>query len=153
MHAQRGRPRDERVERKIREAVVSLLTERGYGGTTIERVAKQTGLGRPTIYRRHASREAMINHVVEALLDESLAALSEHVDPYANVQNHLVNTVEMLTNTAIGPIYRAVIAEIPGDAELSQIVSRVGQERRRRLRRAVRRAIEAGALSLGGSIQ
>ena len=58
----------------------------------------------------------MINHVVEALLDESLAALSEHVDPYANVQNHLVNTVEMLTNTAIGPIYRAVIAEIPAQA-------------------------------------
>lgn len=153
MQAQRGRPRDEAIEVKIRQAVVCLLIERGYGGTTIEQVAKLTGMGRPTIYRRYESRSAMINDVVKDILDESLASLVEHVDPYQNVRNHLINTVEMLCQSAIGPIYRAVISEIPSDIELAKIVGRVAGARRRRLTKAVDQAVEKKVLKFNGSTE
>ena len=152
MQETRGRPRDESIELKIHHAVVELLIERGYTGTTIEQVAKRTGIGRPTIYRRYSSRSAMINEVVKTILNESLDALVENADPYINVQNHLVNTVDMLTTTAIGPIYRAVIAEIPLDSALSDIVGQVGQVRRQRLRKAVNRALRAHAIEIKGAV-
>ena len=51
-----GRPRDPLVDRAILQATLRVLTDQGYAGTSIERVAAEAGVGKTAIYRRYASK-------------------------------------------------------------------------------------------------
>src|SRR5579864_4738110 len=63
-----GRPRDPGYDKAILGATLEILFEKGYAGLTIDGVAAKTGVGRPTIYRRWASKPALV-----------IAALSQSV--------------------------------------------------------------------------
>jgi AcrR family transcriptional regulator len=58
--ARRGRPRDPRVGRKIREAAVSLYAEAGWSGFSIDGVAKLAGVGKGSIYLRWSSASELL---------------------------------------------------------------------------------------------
>jgi AcrR family transcriptional regulator len=58
--ARRGRPRDPEVERKIREATVSLYADAGWSGFSIEGVAKIAGVGKGSIYLRWSSAAELL---------------------------------------------------------------------------------------------
>lgn len=63
-----GRPRSERAEKAIIEATLDLLAEEsGVAGVSIEAVAARAGVGKTTIYRRWASKEALIVHALGAV--------------------------------------------------------------------------------------
>lgn len=63
-----GRPRSARAERAILEATLDLLAEEaGVAGVSIEAVAARAGVGKTTIYRRWAGKEALIIDAVAAL--------------------------------------------------------------------------------------
>src|SRR5437879_4279834 len=73
-----GRPRSERAEKAIIEATLDLLVEEaGVAGMTIEAVASRAGVGKTTIYRRWANKEALII--------DALATLKGPVPPLAGV--------------------------------------------------------------------
>ncbi|MGI8334137.1 TetR/AcrR family transcriptional regulator [Actinomadura scrupuli] len=73
-----GRPRSERAEKAIIDATLDLLIEEaGVAGVTIEAVAARAGVGKTTIYRRWANKEALIV--------DALATLKEPVPPLAGV--------------------------------------------------------------------
>jgi AcrR family transcriptional regulator len=73
-----GRPRSERAEKAIIEATLDLLIEEaGVAGVTIEAVAARAGVGKTTIYRRWANKEALIV--------DALATLKAPVPPLAGV--------------------------------------------------------------------
>jgi len=55
-----GRPRSEASHQAIIQATVELLVENGYGSLTMEGVRTRAGVGKATIYRRWASKEALI---------------------------------------------------------------------------------------------
>jgi AcrR family transcriptional regulator len=56
-----GRPRSERAEKAIIEATLDLIAEEaGVAGVSIEAVAARAGVGKTTIYRRWANKEALI---------------------------------------------------------------------------------------------
>lgn len=63
----RGRPRNEGLRRTILRAAADLLEERGVDGVTIEAIAERAEVGKQTIYRRWASRAAVL---VEAFLSQ-----------------------------------------------------------------------------------
>lgn len=58
----RTRPggRTARVGRKVEEATVQLLLERGYDGWSYKEVAETAGVNRSTLYRRWPNRSAMV---------------------------------------------------------------------------------------------
>jgi AcrR family transcriptional regulator len=56
----RGRPREARVETAVRAAVVELMAERGYAGTTIGAIATRAGVGRGALYRRWSSKPELV---------------------------------------------------------------------------------------------
>ena len=56
----RGRPRDPTIEPTVLAATRELLAERGFGGTTVQEIAQRAGVHPPAIYRRWASRLALI---------------------------------------------------------------------------------------------
>ena len=48
------------------DATRSLLTEKGFAGTTVEAIASRAGVGKATIYRRWPSREQLLLAVTRA---------------------------------------------------------------------------------------
>lgn len=55
----RGRPRTE-CEGAILEAAWRLLGEVGYGRLTMERIAQEAGVGKPTLYLRYAGKAEVV---------------------------------------------------------------------------------------------
>jgi AcrR family transcriptional regulator len=55
-----GRPRDPAKDVAVLHATRELLVEVGYQGTTVVAIARRAGVGAPTIYRRWATKEALV---------------------------------------------------------------------------------------------
>lgn len=69
-----GRPRSAAADRRIRDAAVALLTERGIGGVSMEAVAVRARVAKTTIYRRWPTKEDMVVAVVSELKGPALPA-------------------------------------------------------------------------------
>lgn len=65
-----GRPRDPEVGRAILQAAVKVLTEQGYAGASVERVASEAGVGKTAIYRRYSSKEELIVAALASIRDD-----------------------------------------------------------------------------------
>lgn len=55
-----GRPRDQRAHRAILDATRDVARENGYGGVTIEGVARRAGVAKTTIYRWWRGKSALV---------------------------------------------------------------------------------------------
>jgi AcrR family transcriptional regulator len=55
-----GRPRDLQIDAAVLDATVAVLGESGYGGLTLEAVARRAGTTKPAIYRRWPSRQRLV---------------------------------------------------------------------------------------------
>jgi AcrR family transcriptional regulator len=60
-----GRPRDPSVDQAILRAALELFIEHGVAGASIEKIAKQAGVAKTSIYRRWTSREALLAQAIE----------------------------------------------------------------------------------------
>ena len=58
--AKRGRPRSAEADEAILTAALTLVTEVGIGGLSIDDIASRAGVSKATIYRRWESKEALI---------------------------------------------------------------------------------------------
>src|SRR3954447_13971210 len=65
-----GRPRKPGATEAILEATVAILEEKGFGGLTIEAIADRAGVGRPALYRRWPSKEAIVEEALLGVADE-----------------------------------------------------------------------------------
>ncbi len=59
-HRAVGRPRSEESHQAILKATLELLARDGFPAMSIEGVAERAGVGKTTIYRRWASKEALV---------------------------------------------------------------------------------------------
>jgi AcrR family transcriptional regulator len=55
-----GRPRDPQIDAAVLNATLAVLDESGYGGLTLEEVARQAGTTKPSIYRRWRGRQRLV---------------------------------------------------------------------------------------------
>ena len=59
-----GPQRNPAIDTAILEATRTLLVERGYDGTSIDAIATESGVGRPTIYRRWRSKAHIVHDAI-----------------------------------------------------------------------------------------
>lgn len=52
---------------KLLEAAIQVLADHGWTGLTLERVAKEAGMARPTLWRRGVTRESLAGALLERL--------------------------------------------------------------------------------------
>lgn len=114
-----GRPRDATCDRRILDATVKLLQRYGYGGLTIEGVAAEARVGRPTIYRRWPSKPAL---VVAALVASNQIALP---DPdTGSLRGDLIEMqrrqVMLITSPNARRVTAGLIADLASDPELAE---------------------------------
>ncbi len=76
----RSGPLDARVQkthRKLLDALVELVSERGYDAVTVRDLTERAGVGYATFFRHFSSKEALL----ERLLEDTLADLLKQLSP------------------------------------------------------------------------
>jgi AcrR family transcriptional regulator len=112
-----GRPRRElagEVEERILDAAGKVFLERGFEGASVEEIADVARAGKPTIYARYASKEALFGAVVARKVRantsiQSVAAMGSTIDERLEAIASVI-LGRILSPESIG-LMRAVVAE------------------------------------------
>jgi len=149
VHRPPGRPRSAEADRAILRAAVDLLADEGYGGVTMEGVAARAGVGKATVYRRWASKSALVVDAMNACRDSGWQPPdtgSAHDDLLVFVRGLLTQ----LRTSDAGRVMPALVTELARNPELA-VAFRDGfiQPRRARVLEAVRRGVERGEVRPG----
>ncbi|GAB2716443.1 TetR/AcrR family transcriptional regulator [Kitasatospora kifunensis] len=140
----RGRPRSEAAEQAIFAAVERLMTE---GGTlaelTIERIAQAAGVGKATIYRRWANKEALLVDVL-VRLEEPEPPL-----PGTSARDDLVVILDFMRRRGLAKrsrwVLRVVLDQMHSMPALKETYyEQVVLRRREIMRQVVERGVAAG---------
>jgi len=144
VHRPPGRPRSAEADRAILRAAVDLLADEGYGGVTMEGVAARAGVGKATVYRRWATKSALVVDAVSACREtgwqppDTGSAREDLLAFVAGFMHHL-------RTSDAGRVMPALVAELSRSPELA-VAFREGfvQPRRARVLEAVRRGVDRG---------
>lgn len=138
---QRG-PRSIQVIEKVRAATLAELSRTGFANLTIDAVAKAAGVSRPTIYRRWPSKAALLQAVVEPLLE------TYDADPdTGTVSGDLLALMVLIRDNTACPEGRAMItAATTGAPELQEMVRAANARTLAPFHRALDRAVQRGEL-------
>lgn len=143
--ARRGRPRDDAAEQAILEAVVELLEEQGFNRLTIGGVAARAGVGKPTVYRRWASKSELVVDAVVRLAKPITARRTG--DPHADLRALTQAAITEVSTPPLGSAVVMLLAETHTDAELAKLVhDRLARPRRGVLRDVIDLGVETGQL-------
>jgi AcrR family transcriptional regulator len=140
----RGRPRSARADRAILDATIELLSDRGYGGLTVEAVASRAGVGKSTIYRRWPSKATLAAAAVNALARERVPA-PDTGDLREDLVGLLGDPIGR-HGDVLGRIFPDLIAEMHRNPELSGTMLEALGARRSIIRNVLRRAQERDEL-------
>jgi AcrR family transcriptional regulator len=142
---ERGRPRDEAATQSILEHTVLLLAKKGYRGFRLEDVAAAARVSKATVYRRWASKQALVADAVRTTLARKNPGTHATGNARRDIELFLDRSSAAL-NGPFGSALRALVSEVMFDRELSAVLKLVELERRNLFRGLVQRACEEGAL-------
>lgn len=138
-----GRPRDDRVDRRVADAAVALYGEHGWASFSIDAVARRAGVGKASVYLRWRNKEELL---VDALTLR-LGRISD-VDT-GTVRGDLVRLVSQLLalyTGECGPAALRLGLEALGIPRLVECYEELAQAQIQAARAVVRRGIARGEL-------
>jgi AcrR family transcriptional regulator len=110
-----GRPRDPQIDAAVLRATLAVLDQSGYGGLTLEEVARRAGTTKPAIYRRWRGRQQLMLAALALRLGAARAPDTGctlcDLDECLKV---FVAAFRRMPPDVLGPLY----AECAGDREL-----------------------------------
>lgn len=112
----RGRPRDPSIDRAILTAALELFIDRGITGMSIEQVAKDAGVGKPTIYRRWSTKERLVADAIGAHVGSDLEWPTRDEIAAVPARELVKRNIAAAAGTAADPKFRALVAQIYGSA-------------------------------------
>ncbi|MBZ4323893.1 TetR/AcrR family transcriptional regulator C-terminal ligand-binding domain-containing protein [Streptomyces huiliensis] len=143
---QRGRPRSAAVDTAVIESVLRLLE----GGVTVselsmERIAREAGVGKATVYRRWAGKEALMLDVLRSL-EEAAPELKG-----VSVRDDLVALLDFLRRRGLAKrssaVMRTVVAQVQAQPRVwREYHDTVVAARRESFREVLRRGAETGEI-------
>jgi AcrR family transcriptional regulator len=141
-----GRPRDAQRDRAILQSTLKILRTHGYAALTIEGVAADANVGRPTIYRRWPSKPAL---AVAALVTSDRLALP--APDTGSLRGDLValqgHQVELMKSPESRRVTAGLVADLVADPELAEIyVTQYLAPRRATVWQVLERGVERGEL-------
>ncbi len=120
-----GRPRDPAKEALVLDAALQLLKEVGFENFSIAKVAALSGVARPTIRLRWASKEDLSIAVVEKLFDERTHArdlgADGHGDAREKIRVVLSGLIEMISEPGVAKVLSSLVAVANYSEPLSQL--------------------------------
>jgi AcrR family transcriptional regulator len=145
---QRGRPRSELARQAILKAAAALIEKGGLGAVTMEAVARDAGVGKPTIYRSWPNREALA--MAALLAGPSLnTEVRKTVSALDDLEAQLQKVIKVFANPR-GRNAALMVASSDGDTELAKAFrNQVMLASREAGRALIERAITAGDVAAG----
>jgi AcrR family transcriptional regulator len=137
--AKRGRQAEaRRNDRAVLDAAREVFAVHG-PDASVAQVAAQAGVGIGSLYRRYATKDALLQHLCQASMDQQVAAAEEALQPGRNPWEALTNFVRECVEFRAG-VLSAVAGTIPVTEEMKATAGKVHDL----LERLVRRAKRAG---------
>jgi TetR/AcrR family transcriptional repressor of mexJK operon len=119
----------EKLYDRILDAAVELFTKNGYGETSIEAIAAHAGIGKLTLYRRFADKDALFQAVALRLSEQERAEIAKIGESKGSLPDALLAVGRRLLNAALSPqsiaFHRIVFTE---SARLPEICARIYQD-------------------------
>ena len=144
-----GRPRDPVVDQAILRAALKLFIEHGIAGASIEKIAKQAGVAKTSIYRRWSSREALLAQAIEVARNATgyTIDLLERTSPRDFIKL-LIEACEVIAKPEIRKLMARLIGSAPDYPKLIEVYCETYYlPRRLAFVRALERAQTAGLLA------
>src|SRR3954447_26766443 len=112
-----ARPRDPNVTDAAHAATIRLLGELGYSALTMERVAREAGVGKPALYRRYADKAQL---VVGTILATKLGPMEDR--DMGDTEAEMRDAMQGLPQDAVGytGLIGGLIAEHRSHPELME---------------------------------
>jgi AcrR family transcriptional regulator len=147
-----GRPRSERAEQAIIDAVIEALGEYGIDGVRCEDVAARAGVGKATLYRRWAGKEDLLIAAFAAMKHPLPQPRGE------SVRDDLVALLAVVAADADDPRFAQQYALLHGAGEryprlVARYKEQVVEPRRELVRTVLRRGVETGELRPGIDVE
>jgi AcrR family transcriptional regulator len=141
-----GRPRSAEADRAILATALRLLVEQGYDRLSIDGVAAAAGVGKPTIYRRYATKRDLVIAAVSSLAAE-MPEPPDTGDLRADLFTFLRQTFEVFRSGVGFAMMGTVLVKEREDPELLQrFREAVLLPRLEMVARLLRRGIARGTL-------
>jgi AcrR family transcriptional regulator len=123
----------------ILSAAEAVLTEEGFGGFSIDKVARRAQAGKPTIYKWWPNKAAL-------LLDVYLRQKSITMPDTGRLEDDIIEFVESVLScwrdSPAGTIFRSVIAEAQSDEAAGAVLADFAKEREADISYLVWRGLE-----------
>lgn len=141
-----GRPRDERADRAILAATLKLLAEQGYAGMSIEAVATEAGVGKPTIYRRYADKPNLAAAALRSLVNDR-SPTPDNGNARLDLLELLNVTINIFESGAVFALIGALLVEEQRSPELFDVFrTSVIVPRRQQFEEVLKRGISRGEI-------
>jgi AcrR family transcriptional regulator len=138
-----GRARDPELDDAITTATTALLDERGFGGLTIEAIARRAGVARATVYRRWPNLDALLAHVLRGVVHEI------PIPDRGHVRDDLIAILEQelaVTKRDSGKLYPSLGVQAKADPCAREALADLMQRRRAAVRAVLRRGVDRGEI-------
>jgi AcrR family transcriptional regulator len=145
--AARGRPRCPDAHQAVLAAARKLLEEKGYGGVTMEGIARESGVGKPTIYRWWPTKGAIFREIYVMDGADFLGERSADHDLETDLRRIVRGLCRLYTTTPHGRALAGMFAEAQLDPRTRpDFVTGLQSLRQKGLQGVLRRAIARGEL-------
>jgi AcrR family transcriptional regulator len=106
------RPTDPRVIRTrqmLRDAIISLILEKGYDAITIQDITDAAGLRRATFYLHYKDKEELLISILQSAFDELVEQLSTLGSPLLPENQYAMNLIMFQHAQANARLYRSIL--------------------------------------------
>jgi TetR/AcrR family transcriptional repressor of mexJK operon len=131
-----------RLPDRLLDAALELFNENGYAGTSMEQIARRAGASTKTLYARFADKPAVVQAVVNRIIEASLKAAGVATpDPGRDPRRFIIALgTEIVTN--IGQAGAGLIQIAFSEARHSPVIARMYNATLARGRDLLRNALE-----------
>lgn len=109
-----GRRRAPELRTRVLDAAVSLLSERGYGATSLQRVAERADLSLGSVQHQFATRAEMMLAIMELALSENVTHISSAIEGVDDLASLIHGVVEAGWRVIQRPIFIAALEIVNG---------------------------------------
>jgi TetR/AcrR family transcriptional repressor of mexJK operon len=120
-----GRPKSLAKRQQIMSCASELLLSLGYSNTSMEAVAKASGVSKQTVYSHFNNKDELFNAVIEnkcKMYQVEEASVCINTQPLVEILNNIgLSIIRLLNDDNVIAMYKVVIGESKQDSRVAQL--------------------------------